>query len=331
VIQDNIEFFNVEELEKREDGSTYFYRFPKDICDCMGKGDQTFGRYVSKMTTGCELRFIMNSRVAIKLSAFESDGNVVVFFGDFFSSVVKLQKGVETVIMLNLPANIEKTQVIPSRYPYNLCRIVFCHDFCGIYRGVDTYGSEIYPYKDNHLKKWIAYGSSITHSSGATLSTNGYIYKTAKMLGVEVINKGMGGSCLCEKEVSDHIISICEWDFATLELGINMLKLFSLEEFTKNVQYLVREISNKHKDKKIFLITIFPFYGFLNEEKEKVDAFSNVLRQLSKESKNLILIEGTDVLKDFTGLTCDLVHPSDDGHSQMAYNLYNILKEHING
>lgn len=329
MIRDNIEFFNVEEFENRPDGSVLFYRYPKKVCDSFGKDSNKFGRYVSRMTTGCELRFYLNDRVAVKLSAIEADGKVVVYFGDFRHSIVEIKKGIETDILLTLPTQLSILENVQSRYPNNLCRIVLCHDFCCAYHGVETYGSEIIPYSENKLIKWLAYGSSITQSAGASLYTNGYIYQTAKVLGVEAINKGMGGSCFSEKDTSDFLIGTENWDFATLELGINMMYFFSVEEFTKNVQYLVRNMASKHPDKKIFLITMYPYYGFYKEEKTKVNDFCNVLRSLSNEFENTVLIEGSDVLTDITSLTCDILHPSDDGHALMAYNLYNILKEQI--
>ncbi len=57
-------------------------------------------------------------------------------------------------------------------------------------------------------------------------------------------------------------------------------------------------------------------------------AFRDVLRTIARESadQNVPVIEGTNLLDSFEGLTCDLVHPSPDGHTRISEILTTRLR-----
>ncbi|MCG3148618.1 MAG: hypothetical protein PCFJNLEI_02063 [Verrucomicrobiae bacterium] len=79
--------------------------------------------------------------------------------------------------------------------------------------------------------------------------------------------------------------------------------------------------------KPAILITIFPnsddaarTLGLCAEHNQ---AFRTILRRIHADSRDphLHLIEGTDILPSFAGLSADLIHPSPDGHQLMGFNL----------
>jgi lysophospholipase L1-like esterase len=190
------------------------------------------------------------------------------------------------------------------------------------------------PYKYEVPKlRWLAYGSSITYGTGAINNTNCYVQQAARRIGVDVLNLGLPGSCYCEKQVADFIAEREDWDFVTLEIGVNMRSDYSQEEFKNRVNYLLDKLTHNHPNKKFIILNIFPNHAIYSEngsiyEKDHL-AFSNILKELTikKSNKNLHLINGENILKDFSRLTVDLIHPSDFGHITMGENLAVILKD----
>jgi lysophospholipase L1-like esterase len=192
------------------------------------------------------------------------------------------------------------------------------------------------PTEDEKPKiKWLAYGSSITHGAGAQLHTNSYIMSAARDLGVDVLCKGMGGSCYLENDMADFIANE-EWDFITLELGVNVREIYTEDVFRSKAEYLVETIKKKNPDKPVIFITIFPNSAtYCNSEtvfKTREFEFNNIIREIYNEYASdgfTYLIEGSDILKRFDWLTCDLIHPSEYGHFMMGLQLSNIIKDII--
>lgn len=59
--------------------------------------------------------------------------------------------------------------------------------------------------------------------------------------------------------------------------------------------------------------------------------FDRILRDLIPElnHKQLYLVEGSEVLTDYSGITKDLIHPGDYGHMEMGRNLAEIIREKV--
>jgi len=181
--------------------------------------------------------------------------------------------------------------------------------------------------------RWLAYGSSITHGSGALVYSNAYIQQAARSLKVDVLCNGLGGACLCEKEMADFLASRGDWDFITVEIGVNMRGCFTAKEFEKRAEYLISTLLDKNPEKPVIIITIFPNWTdhSLNEDQSVVERnkkFNEILREIHARlnHKQLYMIEGADVVTDFSGLSCDLLHPSESGHIMMGENLAERLK-----
>ncbi len=62
---------------------------------------------------------------------------------------------------------------------------------------------------------------------------------------------------------------------------------------------------------------------------DRQSAYSETLRSVAAENRtgNLHLIEGTDILTDYSGMTKDLIHLGDYSHTEMGLNLARIIKE----
>ncbi|MNG32245.1 hypothetical protein D3C84_1182080 [compost metagenome] len=59
--------------------------------------------------------------------------------------------------------------------------------------------------------------------------------------------------------------------------------------------------------------------------------FNEVLQQYveSRQHANLTLLDGAQIMSDFTSLTSDLIHPSDYGHSRMSEQLAGFLRPYV--
>jgi lysophospholipase L1-like esterase len=339
VIYRNIEFFNVSELEEVEGFSgVRLQRVPKHIRNSMGIPARERGRFVSTHSTGCEIRFVSDSKlITLFLSALDSEGEVLVYRGNFFHSRFTLKTGMISPIKLEEPpvfSTVQQEALESEQFSSKVWRIIF-NRYCVVFHGIETYGHEIRPPKENEVPKvkWLAYGSSITHGASSGSFDNSYIQQAAKRLNLDVMCYGMAGACHCEKEIAEFIADHGDWDIATLELGVNMRGLFTPEEFEHRASYLIKTALRKNPGKPVVMITIFPNYANYTVDKNSTtvlcnSTFNDILKKihLDENNPNLYLIEGKDILTDFFALTCDLLHPSAYGHILMGENLANKLR-----
>jgi hypothetical protein len=105
-------------------------------------------------------------------------------------------------------------------------------------------------------KRFLAYGSSITQGASAVGPSGMYAHRTAQLLGVDFYNLGFAGGAHLEPAMADYIAERDDWDFATLETGINMGHL-GCEEFERRIEYFLEKITDAHPDKWIFCLGIF--------------------------------------------------------------------------
>lgn len=295
------------------------------------------GRQTSQESAGCEIRFVTTSpTIRVYLSGANWDTEVAVFCGDFSHSVHKLEPGHIQCIHLQVPERfsvVDREALTQGAFSPDVWRLMFSRSPV-LLHGIDPLGHSLRPptAEEKPRLKWLAYGSSITHSHW-----KGYPNQAAWRLGVDVQNKGLSGSCHIEKEAADFLARDCEWDFATLELGINMRNEYEPAEFERRARYLVKTCLEAKPGKPVVLITVYPnFAGHARnpgKEIEREKAYNDILRTLARETadQGVHLIEGSDVLGDFRHLSADLVHPSEFGHVRMGENLAGLLRPIIQG
>jgi len=112
-----------------------------------------------------------------------------------------------------------------------------------------------------------------------------------------------------------------------------MVESFSAEDFEIRCRYLLEKIKRDRKAKKVYVIDMFPNKGVIaldHQSKYYVNyrRFKQIVRSLLNDcaDENMILVHGEDVLKDFSYLSTDLLHPSDEGHVLMGENLAKIMR-----
>lgn len=150
----------------------------------------------------------------------------------------------------------------------------------------------------------------------------------ARRLGVDVLCKGLPGSCLCEPEVAAHFAALPGWDFATLEIGVNLAELATPKEFEERARHLIATLHHARPEAPLFVINIFPNRADHLLDRAALAAvntplFNAIIPRLvaEREHPNVRFIDGRCILRDLDGLHTDLIHPSDDGHLAMAENL----------
>lgn len=338
MIYQNIEFHNVVELEQKEHFSgLQMHRIPVDIHKYLTER----GRWNAQMSPGSEIRCVTDSEnIRLFISTLQGDGPVLVFQGDFFHSSHHVTPGKIHCIHVepkpkfdNLHNDVKKGR----RFPANVWRFMLT-GFFPFFHQLETFHHDVRPPNNDEkpAQKWLAYGSSITAGAGALMPHSCYVQQAAWRLGVDVLNLAQGGACFCEPQLADFFAERGDWDFATLEIGVNMLATVPIEKFAERASYFVNTICNKNPDKKVILIT--PFTNNHHYAKEETIystrqvEYTNFLNEFVTQSThaNLHVINGREILTDFSGLTADLIHPFDTGMTQMGQNLAEKLKPLIN-
>lgn len=347
MIYKDIELHNALELLPTIGGGVHMIRIPEAVRSTLSP----LGRMVAQESAGCEIRFVTQAksfRVALSvlpstLFPYEIHNlNIQIFKGAFFHSTVQLEAG--KINHINITDIIESThnsfQMLKPEvrdtdyFDHTVWRIMLGR-YPTVFHEIDTYGYPIRPPKPEEVpsKKILFYGSSITNGASPTSYHLCYVQQAARYLKVDPLNQGLSGSCRMEKEMADYLANREDWDEICLELGVNVRLDYSPEEFKKRSRYLIEQLIAKHSEKPVYLITIYPNGQSPANALEVCDiqcnqeAFSQVLRNLLAELQHphLHLIEGADILTDYTGITTDLIHPGDYGHSEMGMNLAHII------
>ncbi|OAS16433.1 SGNH/GDSL hydrolase family protein [Paenibacillus oryzisoli] len=335
MIREHVYLHNVTEVEEHPTTrELQLYRFPKHVRHAMGDR----GRIVSEEASGCEIRFVTDApTIRVTLCIPETDGDVFIFKGGLFHSQHRLHAGVRHTLQLDSPNRIhtvDREQLLQAGFAPEVWRIFFGRTTCLISH-MHTFGYPVRPPQPHEMPqlKWLAYGSSITHGMYNQPMT--YIQQASRRLGMDVYNCGLSGSCLCEKEVADFLSDRQDWEIATMELGVNMRDRFTVEQFHDATAYLLNRLITNHPDKPILVLTIFPNFATYNDSEttKKDAAFNEILRTHVKKFNHphIHLIEGTDILDDFSGLSVDLVHPGEYGHMRMASQLAEQIKKIVHG
>lgn len=344
MICQNIEFFNVDELLPVAGlPGLRLYRYPKALAETLGESWQHNARFRAQRVHGCELRFVTEALCFdLALTAYEHEIDLQIFRGDRILQKSTLPAGQTTVLHLEQPAieeQVEPAALAGTRFPSRVWRVL-----CGMngylhFNGLDTYGWPCRPPlpEEGPAVRWLAYGSSITCGSVTTVYSNAYINQAARRLGWDVLNKGLSGSCFCEGQIAEYLAGQPA-DYMTLELGVNMAPSFSAAGYAQRVEQLLQTVRQNRAVKRFFVIDAFPNYGLLHKDRALPAArhygpFKQITRRLAGQAAaadpRFVSLHGEDILQSTDGLSCDLLHPSDEGHILMGQALAAAIGVHI--
>ncbi len=335
MIHQNVELHNVAEITPH-DGGVALQRVPESVRAHLNEGAQ-----LKVMQPGSgEIRFALDrgAKASVTLSTVPHDNwgaetAVSVFFGDYRHVMLTIGPEPVTIeIVWNeiLLQCYDEVMAIPHTFSPNVVRLMMRGAQVVFHRAE---GESIRPPRREELPgiRYLAYGTSITHGTAASAPYLSYAAQTARHLGADLLNFGVGGACLAEKEFADYFASRDDWDIASLGLSVNMMA-FEEDEFARRIRYMVHTVAGAHPDKPVGCITLYPYFGDLKQidvhSPAKAGRFRQILRDAVHEcpTPNAHLIEGPDILQTFTGHTTDLIHPSDDGMIEMGRNLATALR-----
>lgn len=323
MIFQNIEFHNVEELEKCEKGYR-MYRIPSDVRKNL---NETARYEVSKFSTGVELRFrLKEDSAAIILSADDNAEVQVAFiyYGSFQGGWQYSSKALnkETRITIPKSGNLAVLKEIAKSsgiaFDPEVVRVVLPYGTC-YFVGVE--GEVEPPLKEQLPKKaYLAYGSSITHGSLALAAPFTYPFRISQILNCDYYNLGFAGTAHLEKAMAEYIISRKDWDFASVEMGINMLGPgFSPEMFEERVKEFTDILASDPRP--VFATSIF---GFTGRDQEKAAVFREIVRKHAADK--LIFTDGLELLDNPAFISEDLVHPTLEGIAQISERWSKIMR-----
>jgi len=283
--------------------------------------------------TGGELRFnLKGERARVVLKCQQAPVIVEVYQGSFFVGWHVVGREA-TEIQVGLPANIDLLAELAEKHrtPFDarLTRVLLPWRPPSRLLAFEADCEPPRP-EQTPAVKYLAYGSSITHGNASVRPSAMYAHRTSQLMGADLINLGFGGGAHLEKEIADYIAERTDWDFASMELGINLLRGIEVDDFERRVDYFVERVATAHPDKWIFCMDLFTVQEDL-EGKRKVEEFRRVVREkvASLNLPKLIHVPGDEMLTSVHGLAVDLVHPSPFGMEEIAHNLSTVMKERM--
>jgi hypothetical protein len=335
----NVELYNVQEVLECTDRSGYqLSRVPERVRSRLNRNAQ--GAALS--TSGCEIRFNMaGDRVKLVLQRDQvpqtgAFGVAEVYYGPFQGHywLCPFAIGTEpSEIIIEKPDNLDKLARLAKeqQLPYDphMIRVILPYDLPHIL--VDIEGDTTPPQSgQSPSRRYLAYGSSITHGGSAVRPTGSYAMRLAQKLEADLINLGFAGSAELDEAAADYIAERQDWTFATIELGINVIDKWDTETFERKVHAFLGKVGPSHKEKWIFCTDLFMNEKDL-EGNPKVKQFRDIVRLAVEklDLPKLIYVPGDELLTCMTGLSADLVHPSEQGFEEIAGRLASIMKERI--
>ncbi len=336
MIFENIEFFNVAEI----DGKRSLCRFPGSVCNALSvPTHDADGKFLfdyhghiesARLTAGEELRFLADGEISVTLYT-EKSMEVTVYCGDFQRAFEHTVPGenIFTYTAGDAVKGVKRSSC--NRFAPELWRI--CLDGEGEVRFLSLRGENVRPPRADQLprKRMLAYGSSISQGIGAIFPQLGYLSVAAQLLGIDVLNKALGGGCFCEKEMVDYLLSEPA-DYVYLEAGTNIADR-PLSVIEERVGALIDRMCDADPSRPVFVVT--PIRAFNDVSSTAEDYLANfarsrkVIEECAARHKNAVLIDGHKLLDKDYYLSSDILHPSSFGHVGMGINLAEMLKKYI--
>lgn len=177
-------------------------------------------------------------------------------------------------------------------------------------------------------KRWLHYGSSISHANEASSPINTWPTIVARKMNLHLTNLGVAGNCKIEPMMG-LMISRCKADFITLKLGINVdCGELTSRTFGPNIIGFTQIIREKHPTTPLVLIS--PIISPPREGKKQIETnlglkemrstISEIVETCRKYGdKNIYYVDGLKIFgqNELKYLPDDL-HPNSEGQPVLA-------------
>lgn len=312
-----LKLHNINEIIEKQ-GVGYLSRLPQRLHEQLGheRGLQM---------TGAEIRLIPSEKVVITIGSrdsFVQSKAIIMYDGHYAAS--------ETLVVGETQLEIYPTYPFTTDFKKGVeVRIVLIGENFYI---KDVQGK--FETFDDHRKKYLAYGTSITQGLYTNQAEGAYPYILGRDLDYEVHNYGMSGCAYCETETVDFLCGLGEFDLITLELSVNMfVDGYSLEEYINRIDHLIKSLHLRNPKAVIYCIGMLPFYqdiGLVHPEQKNTSA-ADIYREAYKScvegigSDRVIYVDPKPLLS-VKNLCTDMIHPSSTGMFEIASNLKAFIK-----
>jgi len=170
-------------------------------------------------------------------------------------------------------------------------------------------------------KTLLCFGDSITHGYDALYPSNKYITKLANILNAEEYNKAIGGEIFFPELAAAREEFVP--DYITVAYGTNDWNVCLQDKFYQNCRAFFDNICSNYPSSKVFAIT--PIWRRDHKDYRplgKFETLSEIIKQVVKEYKNVVCINGFNLVNNNESSYADLrLHPNDEGFSQYFENL----------
>ncbi len=305
-------------------------RLPHDIRERINPCAQKMAR----QGAGCEIRGMLpdegSARIVLQADDSTSTPRIVsVYHGCFRSQSLLLREEpteivIKTPPMMNFMESISRARGLPFDPRLVRIRLPALHSA----RILSIEGDLSYPPSEAKPKKTLlCYGSSITQGASAVAPEGTYAARCARRLDCDLLDLGFAGSAEMDQAIAEHIAARTDWDFATLEMGINV-RGWPNERFQEAVTGFVKTVVAANPGKFIFCIDLFTHYADYKSSAPKAKAFRDIVRNVVAryDSGKVIHVDGRMLLEDPSGLTADLLHPGDEGMQEIGENLAAFIR-----
>ncbi|HRE84219.1 MAG TPA: SGNH/GDSL hydrolase family protein [Opitutaceae bacterium] len=332
----SVSYHNIEECEPLDDGGWRLSRVPRTLRAHLNSNAQRR----SYAPAGAELRFgLVSQEARIVLRKVEDRGEaarhlpalVEIYQGDLLVDWRPLADDWMEILVRRPPnreARASGSGGAP-RFPPELVRVALpCLPAVQLLK----IEGDVRPARNDEVpaRRFLAYGSSITNGAHTVRPGDAYPARIARRLGMDAFNLGFGGGAHLEPEMAEWIAQRTDWEFATLELGINLVGRLTPEEFQKRLAAFLPKIAAARPDQWIFCIDLFTANGDFTQN-PRYPAFRAAVRDAVAKigSPRVVHFDGRELLSRASGLTLDLVHPSSDGFEEMADQLVRRLQPYL--
>jgi lysophospholipase L1-like esterase len=177
----------------------------------------------------------------------------------------------------------------------------------------------------------VFYGTSITQGGCATRAGMSYSNILTRMLDREIVNLGFSGNGQLDLEVAEAMAEIPASCFV-----MDCLPNVSVQQMDEKYDRFLEIIRIKHPKTPIILVEniLYPHMYFdqtvftlINKKNETLNLIFR--EQKKKGDKNIYLVKADNLIGNNQEATVDGVHLTDLGFSQMAENLYPVLRKRL--
>jgi len=277
----------------------------------------------AEMPSGVRLRFATDAQSLVFCTeALAEEGNFDLYADDEWVSTVSYAAGQTEVRFDGLAAGDKTVELWPSMSMPLALRSM------ELSAGADIEKSE------DKRRKWVTYGSSITHCRNAGSPSHTWPGVVARAKGFNLTSLGYGGQCHADPMIA-RLIRDLDADFISIKIGINIYGGASLRPraFSPAVIGTIATIRDGHP--KIPLVVCSPIWSPEREnkgggadltlEQMRVEVERSVEAFRRRGDANIYYVDGLKLFDaSLAEYLPDNVHPDAEGYRRMGEN---FLKE----